>query len=393
LYDVAVIGGGPIGSYVAGGLADLGYGVMVLEQKEVLDGPVCCTGLIGSEFCSRFAVDAGVVLKRVNGASLFSPAGKTFRVWRPQAQAYVLDRAAFNLEMAKAAQRKGAEYMLSSRVEEMQVTNDCAILGVTRQGERLNYQARVAVIASGFDSGLAEKLGLGKIDHFVLGAQAETEASGIDEVEVYFGEAVAPGFFAWLVPTSSTAARVGLLARQNPGLYLRKLTSCLAAQGKIASDDIAPSFSGVPLKPLPRTYGDRVLVVGTAAGQVKPTTGGGLYYGLLCAGMATDSLKRALELNDLSKAGLADYQRQWQSRLGREIKTGRRVRRLYERLSDRQLERIFSAVSADGLVDAVLQDGLSFDWHSAGLWWLLKQEAIARAIGIMKIPFRSWSRD
>jgi flavin-dependent dehydrogenase len=257
----------------------------------------------------------------------------------------------------------------------------------------LHYRARVAVIASGFNSGLAEKLGLGKIDHFVLGAQAETETSGIDEVEVYFGQGVAPGFFAWLVPTSSTTARVGLLARDNPGSYLKKLISFLAAQGKIAADGVAPSFSGVPLKPLPRTYGERVLVVGTAAGQVKPTTGGGLYYGLLCAEMATDSLKRALELDDLSKAGLADYERQWQSRLGREIKTGRRVRRLYERLSDRQLERIFSAVRADGLVDAVLQDGLSFDWHSAGLWWLLRQEAIARAIGIMKIPFRGWSRD
>jgi len=393
LYDVAVIGGGPMGSYVAGGLAELGYGGVVLEQKEVLDGPVCCTGLIGGECFSRFAVDTGVVLKQVNGASLFSPSGKTFRVWRPQAQAYVLDRAAFNVEMAKAAQRKGAEYVLSSRVEGMRITDDCAILEVTRHRERFNYQARVAVIASGFDSGLVEKLGLGKIDHFVLGAQVETETSGIDEVEVYFGQGVAPGFFAWLVPTSPTAARVGLLARDNPGLYLRKLTSFLAAQGKIASDDVAPSYGGVPLKPLPRTYGERVLVVGTAAGQVKPTTGGGLYYGLLSAEMATDSLKQALKIDDLSKAGLADYERRWQSRLGREMKTGQRVRRLYERLSDRQLERVFSAVRADGLVDVLLQDGLSFDWHSAGLWWLLRQEAIARAIGIMRIPFRGRSRD
>jgi digeranylgeranylglycerophospholipid reductase len=393
LYDVAVIGGGPIGSYVAGSLADLGYGVVVLEQKEVLGGPVCCTGLIGGECFSRFAVDAGVVLKQVNGASLFSPSGKTFRVWRPQAQAYVLDRAAFNLEMAKAAQHKGAEYVLSSRVEGMQVTDDRAILEVTHQGERLNYEARVAVIASGFDSGLVEKLGLGKIDHFVLGAQAETETNGIDEVEIYFGQGVAPGFFAWLVPISSVAARVGLLAHHNPGLYLRKLISFLAAQGKIASDDVAPSYGGVPLRPLTRTYGERVLVVGTAAGQVKPTTGGGLYYGLLCAEMAADSLRQALELDDLSAGRLADYERQWQGRLGREMRTGQRVRRLYERLSDRQLERIFSAVRADGLVDALLQDGLSFDWHSAGLWWLLRQEAIARAIGMMRIPFRGWSRD
>jgi flavin-dependent dehydrogenase len=47
--------------------------------------------------------------------------------------------------------------------------------------------------------------------------------------------------------------------------------------GKITSDEAEPNYGGVSLKPLTRTYGERLLVVGTAAGQVKPTTGGGRY--------------------------------------------------------------------------------------------------------------------
>jgi len=389
---VAVIGGGPIGSYVAGRLADLGYGVVVLEQKERLGDPVCCTGLIGEECIRTFAIDESAVLRRVNGASFFPPSGEALRLWRPETEACILDRAAFNVSLAKRAQDKGAEYLLNSLVGDVEVGGEGVIIRVARPGERLNFGVRVVVIASGFGSPLVERLGFDRVEHFVLGAQAEVETTGIGEVEVYFGQGIAPGFFAWLVPTSPFAARVGLLSRQDPGLYLRKLTSFLVSQGKIASDEAEPSYGGVPLKPLERTYDERVLVVGTAAGQVKPTTGGGIYYGLLCAEIAANSLHRALEIDDLSTKSLANYEREWRRRLGRELKMGYQIRKFYERLNDRQIERLFSVVAANGMIDALLKDDLSFDWHGGGLLRLLGHQAISRAIGMVKIPFRLGGR-
>ena len=98
-----------------------------------------------------------------------------------------------------------------------------------------------------------------------------------------------------MVPTASGRARVGLLSRRNPGLYLSKLLASLLAQGKLASSEAEPSYGGIPLKPLPRIYGERLLVARDAAGQVKPTTGGGIYFGLLCADMAADTLHQALQ--------------------------------------------------------------------------------------------------
>jgi flavin-dependent dehydrogenase len=212
----------------------------------------------------------------------------------------------------------------------------------------------------------------------------------VEEVEVYFGREVAPGFFGWLVPTSPGKALVGLLSRRSPEIYLHKLLSSLEAQGKIASAETKPSYRGILLKPLAKTCGDRLLVVGGAAGQVKPTTGGGIYYGLLCADIAVDTLHQALGRGDLSGKNLAGYERGWRRRLGRELRTGYWARKLYERMSDAQVDRAFDIIESSGIGDALLKEkDVSFDWHGEVIIRLLGHQLLARAIGVVKIPFRS----
>ena len=386
MYDVAVIGGGPVGSYVAYRLAEVGYGVVVLEQHKRLGEQVCCTGIIGQECVSSFAVEDNVILRQANSARLFSPSEKLLRVWREEPQAYIIDRAAFDVAMARRAQDKGAEYILNSLVRDIEVGGDRVRVEATCREERLNFEARVAVIATGFGSRLPEQLGLGKVGDFVTGAQAEVETNGIEEVEVYFGQEIAPGFFAWLVPTSPQRARVGLLSRHSSRLYLRKLLPSLLAQGKIASAEAELSYGGIPLKPLARTHGERVVVVGDAAGQVKPTTGGGIYYGLLCAQIAANNLQRALQADDLSLRSLAGYEREWRKKLGRELRISYWARKFYERLSDKQIDRMFDIIKSNGIDEALLKaQDLSFDWHSQVVLRLIRHRALFTAI--MKIPF------
>ena len=289
MLDVIVIGAGPVGSYLAYKLSDMGCDVAVLERGERLGEKAGCTGIIGQECVSSFPVDGNVILRWANSARLFPPSGKPIRLWRKGNQACIIDRPAFDLAMASKAQSRGAQYILNSPVWNVEVREDEVIVNASQSGQRLTLKARAAVIASGFGSGLTEKLGLGKSRDFVMGAQTEVPVSGIDEVEVYFGSEVAPGFFAWLVPTVPGRALVGLLSRHSPGLYLKKLLAGLLAEGKIASADAKLDYGGIPLKPLSRTYAERLIVVGDAAGQVKPTTGGGIYYGLLCADIAAIS--------------------------------------------------------------------------------------------------------
>ena len=390
LHDVIVIGGGPVGSYLAYRLAGMGYGVVVLEQKAGVGEGVCCTGIIGQECVNSFAIDNSVILNRVNSAKLFSPSGKLITLRRQETQACIVDRAAFDVAMSNQARGRGAEYVLNSSVRDIAVGDDRVGVDVARRGQGLSLKARAVVIATGFGLPLIEGLALGKVGDFAIGAQAEVETIGINETEVYFGREVAPGFFAWLVPTSPPAALVGLLSRRRPGFYLRKLMSSLLAQGKIVSTEVGLNYGGILLKPLARTYSDRLVVVGGAAGQVKPTTGGGIYYGLLCADIAANSLHRALKSNDLSAKSLANYERQWKRKLGRELKVGYWARKFYEHLSDGQIDRIFDIIKSNGIDQALLKaDDLSFDWHGEVVLRLLAHRALSKAIGVVKAPFRT----
>ncbi|MCL0094461.1 NAD(P)/FAD-dependent oxidoreductase [Dehalococcoidales bacterium] len=386
LYDAIVIGGGPVGSYVAYKLAEMGHGVVVLEQKERLGKRVCCTGIIGRECVSSFAVDDNVILRGVNSAKLFPPSGRWLKLWRRETQAYIIDRVAFDVAMASRAQHAGAEYRLNSLVSNIEVRDDRVRIEIAHQG--LNLEARVVIIATGFGSTLTERLGLGS--DFVIGAQAEVKTIGVNEVEVYFGQEIAPGFFAWLVPTSPQTARVGLLSRRSPDLYLKKLMSSLLTQGKIVSTEVELSYGGIQLKSLAKTYGERLIVVGGAAGQVKPTTGGGIYYGLLCADIAANKLHQALDSDDLSARNLASYEREWKQKLGRELRIGYWARKLYERLSDQQINWIFDIIKSNGIDEALLKaDDLSFDWHGEAILRLIGHKAVAKAIEMMKLPTKT----
>ena len=387
MYDVLIIGGGPVGSQVAYRLAGMGYDVAVVEERGKPVGRVCCTGIISQVCASSFAIDEGVILRRVRSARLFSPSSKLIRLWRRENQTCIIDRSAFDMAMASLAQSKGALYMLNSSARDVKADGDRIVVEVAHDGKGLKLEARAAVIATGFGTRLPRELG--KIGDFVIGAQAEVETRGIEEVEVYLGQAIAPGFFAWLVPTLPGRALVGLLSRRHPEFYLKKLMSYLYAQGKVTSAENSFDCRGVTLKPLARTYGERLLVVGDAAGQVKPITGGGIYYGLLCADIAARNLGRALEKDALSTRALASYEREWKRKLGQELRVGYWARRLYGRLNDRQIDRLFDIIKANGLDGALLKaDDLPFDWLGQAILRLVGQKVLSRALAAMKVPFR-----
>jgi geranylgeranyl reductase family protein len=359
--------------------------VLVLEGKSGLGLPVCCTGIIGWEGAQLFGLDDSLVLKKINSARLFSPSGRELKLYKEKPQAYVVDRARFIIALADRAKDMGVEYWLNSIVHDIRIEDDKVIVGLTRQGERLNLGARAVVIANGFGRKLNGSPG--KFTDFIMGAQAEVTTTRLDEVEVYFGEKVAPGFFAWLVPTSSQRALVGLMSRNRPGYYLRKLISSLLSQGKLVSAEAKLIYGGIPLSPLTRTYCKRILVVGGAAGQVKPTTGGGIYYGLLAADIAADTLHRALEGHSLLARKLAEYQRKWRAKLGRELKIGYWARKFYERCSDRQIDQIFGILKSSGFDKALLNvAGSSFDWHGKVAFKLLNYGALSAVTKGREIP-------
>lgn len=386
-YDVAVIGGGPVGSQVAFRLAGMGHRVIVLEKKESLSNPVCCTGVVSCECVDAFSIPDSVIYRRVNGARLFSPSSELLVVRRNNPQAAILNRTAFNMLWAERAQIAGVEFLYGCDVRSVKPDKKSVSIDILHEHEFLSVRAKAVVVSTGFGSRLVDGLDLEGAGDFVMGVQAEVATRGVNEVEVYFGSKVAPSFFAWLVPTTPGKAIAGLLSRRYPPAYLHSFLTILAAAGKIVTDDVTFTYGGVPLRPLPKTYQDRVLVVGTAAGHVKPMTGGGIYFGLICADIAADTLNNRLSSNDFSAEKMAAYQRKWKQCLARELRVGYWARRVFEKLNDQQLDRLFKVAVSSGLIDELSQvETLSFDWHADVVARIFSHRLLLKAFRSIKLP-------
>jgi geranylgeranyl reductase family protein len=364
LYDAIVVGAGPVGSHIAGELARRGHQTVVLEQRDAIGKKAACTGIVGRECVEKFPIARQAVAREAKGARFFSPSGASFALQKDSAQAFILDRQALDETMAANARTLGAEYLVSTKVKAIALGSDAARIEAETNGQASHFEGKLVVLASGFGSGLPDSLGFGRAGDFVMGVQAEVETS-VDMVEVYLGRRFSPEFFAWLVPTHEGRALAGLLARRDTRAHMEAFLRHLKDQGKIPSRRAPFRFGGIPLKPLRRTSGNRVIVVGDAAGQVKPTTGGGIYYGLLCADIAVDVMDRAMAGSDFSVRTLSEYEKRWRKLLARELRIGRCARWAFERLSDRRIDRLFRMVQNSKATDSLLNaPDFSFDWHS-----------------------------
>lgn len=365
LYDTIIIGAGPVGNYLSRKLSQFGYRVLVVDKKAFPGEEVCCTGILSQECLNAFGIDDSLVLRRASSAKFFAPLGNCLRLWRESPVAGIVDRSALDMSLARQAYEAGAKYFFRTQVTDIVTEPDGVRVKADSQEEETIFRAQTVVLATGFGSTFPQQLGLGKISHLLLGAQAEVEVKDIDEVEVYFDQSLAPGGFAWLVPTRDGKGLAGLLARYSADFHLKKLLNILSSQGKIASTQVASGYGVVPLRPLPGTCADRILVVGEAAGQVKPTSGGGIYYGLLCADIAAEVLHQAFVTGDFSRACLSSYEKRWRAKLGRELTIGYWARRFYYLLNNDTIDYLFRIASKKGIPELIATtEDFCFDWHS-----------------------------
>lgn len=375
-YDVIIVGAGPAGSYIAYELASSGYSVAVFEEKSASGLNICCTGIISTECFQSLNLGTDLILTKVNSAKFFSPLGRCLRLHTDKVQAYVVNRLLLDKALASKAQSYGAKYFFSSPVIDIIPGKDSVQAEILCSGASEIISARVAVLANGFRPKLPLKLGLGKINSFLVGAQAEIETKNIDEFEVYFGQRIAPGAFAWIVPIPTNKAYVGLLATSHAKLYLQEFLNNLSSQGRITVRGAEIEQKAIPMGILARSYGDRVLVIGDAAGQVKPTTGGGIYFGHLGAKLAAEVIDEALGNDNLTARQLSRYQKLWKAKMGKEISRGYWARWAYAKLSDRQIEGIFNVLDSSGMAGALLHsNNFSFDWHSKLILMILRNSS------------------
>jgi digeranylgeranylglycerophospholipid reductase len=380
MLDVAIIGGGPGGLSAARRLAAAGRSVTVFEEHDRIGTPVHCTGVLAEDALAALDLPAGAVLNPLSTVRFVAPAGHFFDYTTATTEAVVIDRETFDNALARRAEAAGASIVRGQRVIGVDTLSDGIAL-TTAGGETM--RARALVLACGANYSFQKRLGLGMPSTFLQSAQLELPAERLGDVEIHFGSEIAPKGFAWAVPVQrsyGTFARIGVMAEGDSGLFFsRMLARVRASWGIGVPDALAPRRRMLPLASVKRTYADRVLAVGDAAGLVKPTTGGGIYYSVVSGEIAADVLHARLATNDLSAGALREYEQRWRGRFQSEFTAQLALRFVAQRMRDSDIDALFTLATTDGILPLVRQTA-RFNRHRDFILALLKHQPARRAL-------------
>jgi geranylgeranyl reductase family protein len=377
MYDVVIVGAGPGGLLAGLHLARHGLVVVVVEEHQAVGTPVHCTGILAREAFDEFDLSRSSILNELTTARFLSPAGREVFYRTGAAEAVVVDRAQFDARLAEQAQHAGARIVRGVRATAMR--RDAHGVSVDLAGAP-PIHARAGVLACGGKYGLHRQLGLGLPSLFLHTAQAELPAARPQDVELHFGRDIAPKGFAWAVPVwrhDRPYARVGVMCEADaPRYFCRMVERQRLSWGLQVDAGCRPRQKILPLTAIPRTYADHILVVGDAAGLVKPTTGGGIYYSLLTASLAAETLLEAFQAGRFDQAALRAYEERWQERLGTELRMGDRLRHLVAKISDAEVGLLIGALARRD-VQTLVQTTARFNWHRDVIVALLRHPDIA----------------
>ncbi|RJS85296.1 NAD(P)/FAD-dependent oxidoreductase [Candidatus Bathyarchaeota archaeon] len=379
--QILVVGAGPSGLIVAKEAARRGMDVLVVEEDSEIGVPCHCAGLLSLKGLERLNIstDGPYVQNMIQGAFFYSPSGLSFKVERQSPVACVVDRSIFDKHLASQAIRLGAEIKLNNRVLGIRLEKNYVVV----KSENEILKASMIIDAEGVSSRIVKASGLKPMNpsHLLPGFQMDLYGVDVNPnyVEVHVGSKVAPGFFAWVIPLSSNSARVGLACRKaNPKELLRRFVE---RRFKGEEYKLLTSRSGIIVTsgPIEKTFVNRLLIVGDAAGQVKPTTGGGVILGGLCGTIAGKIAAEAVNLRKFDENFLRLYEESWRRELGREFKYMLWARRILNALSDHMIDKGFELIIKEGLHETISYKG-DMDFQSSVILELLRRRRILRML-------------
>lgn len=336
-YDVIIVGAGPVGGRAATLLSQEGLKVLMLEEHKEIGRPFQCAGLV-----TPSAMDAvgghDTVLQEVDGALIHGPSGTLVPVGTEgQLRTYVVCRKRFDQFVVQQGMEAGASLWLDSVPVSAQTDQEGVEVVVRKSGEERNLRCKLLIGADGAHSWTRRTFKMGRPKELMIGFQTEVVGyEGRDRwLEMYSGSSIAPGFFAWVIPSGFGTHRIGLWSTADR-LDGRSIESCyqdlmdhpLWKDRFAGTSEIARYCGPVPSGMVKKTVKNRVMLLGDAAGMAKPTTGGGLGPGFHQIQCVLSPLVEAIRANQLDEAKLKAITKQPWNAMKKEQDRARTLRNL-----------------------------------------------------------------
>ena len=366
-YDFVVAGGSIAGLTFAAEASMRGAKVLVAEEHAEIGEPEKCDGLVSLRGLRRYGYPPNndVIQDRIASAVVHSPGGRTLAVSAAPLEVVVLDRSEFDKQVAKTAVSNGAEVRTGVRVSSASEKDGMMDVKVGESAVRAKYY----VDATGPSSDLRRGI--------LPAAKYELEGDWVKEgvVEVFMDADLYPGFFAWVIPYGKRLAKVGAAGR---GISpFRALDGFLSDRPSTVLRRVsAPIFVGGPAT---RFVEGRRILVGESAGQVKPTTAGGIMTSVAGAAMAAKWASASLKKSQPSL--LANYQIEWESAFLKEMKTMLRLRGVLEKLSNADLDSMLGTLATPKLLQRLSNS--DFDFHGTAILGALGVQGVLRVAKVV----------
>lgn len=322
MYDFVVVGVGPAGARFARRAAERGYDVLALESGEI-GTPLACSGHVSTDIWEFLPDDAKdrLLQNRIYGARfrLGGPGSNAYPFYKPREISNVIDRVELDRTLADCAREAGADVRAGHTVTDVDERDDRVVVtaSVAGESEPATFEAKLLAGCDGPTSRVRRDVGLdepGELLHGVLAFTTDPDPG--DFVDVHL---TVPRFFAWRIPRGDAGVEYGLAAP--PGSEVTTLFDRLAEAYGI--DPVNVCSGTIPVGPPDRVHTDRTFLIGDAAAQTKPFTGGGILYGMTAADCAARHV-----LPDRPES-LAVYDTAWRRELETEIRLGHLLRRAY----------------------------------------------------------------
>lgn len=318
--------------------------------------PSHCSGLISLRTLREADIGEEAVIHRITGAFVHTQGGSEVGLGGTDTRAVAIDRVAWDQTLCDQAEATGAQYV-RARMTFVERENSHVRLTLQTDGHDRTLTARMVVGADGTHSRVARSLGMTRPAEYAynLGIEGtlkpDARANWRDDyVHVFVGHDLAPGWFGWIIPTGDGVVRVGIgtTGAVKPLACYKRMAA--AFPGLFACMEPRRMYGGtIPLTFAPRSYADHALLVGDAAGQVKPFSGGGIYTSLVAGRHAARTIRDAFEKDAFGAKALAPYEKRWKREIGRELRKSWHLRNFGLALNDKQIERVVGALRGPGM--------------------------------------------